>query len=513
MANLISVESVSKAFAGVPALRNATLGISNGEIHALVGENGAGKSTLIKILAGALTADELTLSIGERAVDIRSPNDATTFGLRFIHQELDVFPALSVAENIFVGKPYPRRFGAFVDWRALSEQALTALGLLGIGHVDPTEKMANLGRGDQMLVRLSAAFMDRGEEKAQLYVMDEPTASLNSDEAGRLFSVLSEIKRSGRSVLYVTHRLDEVMDHCDRVTVMRSGVTVSTEKTAETSTSAIIKNMIGRPLEEAYPTRTNPIPEEICLSCRNLTGHKVGPLSFDIKKGEIVGFAGLSGAGQSDVLSLVAAAAVRGGSITMLGSELNQNHPMTAWKNGIASVPQERRMDGLMLSRSIADNVTLPHLQRFARGGVFVNRRQEEEAVSRAGTEVRLKSQGVRQQSYKLSGGNQQKVVFARALLERPDLLLLDEPTRGVDIGAKFDIYALIRDVSALGTCVLIASTDFPELLGMCDRILVMREGRISAELDAEGLTEETLLTHCFGASASTSSDAEAKAH
>jgi len=503
MPDLIRVENVSKAFAGVPALRSASLSISHGEIHALVGENGAGKSTLIKILAGALPADELTVSIDESRVQIRSPNDAIAFGLRFIHQELDTFPALSVAENIFVGREYPQRLGVFVDWASLKARASDALGLLGIGHVDPSEKMTRLGRGDQMLVRLSAAFLDQGGKQARLYVMDEPTASLNSEEADRLFAVLTEIKRSGRSVLYVTHRLDEVMEHCDRVTVMRGGSTVSTQMTAETSASTIIKNMIGRPIEEAYPPRTKSISPETSLQCHNLTGNKVGPVTFEVKKGEIVGLAGLSGAGQSDVLSLLTAAFRRSGTITLLGNELKHNHPLGAWKNQIAAVPQERRTDGLLLNRSIADNVTLPHLQHYSHGGVFLNRSIEDKAVADAGKQVRLKSQGVQQHSYKLSGGNQQKVIFARALLERPELLLLDEPTRGVDIGAKFDIYSLIREVSATGTSVLIASTDFPELLGLCDRILVMRDGKISVALDTDGLTEESLLTHCFGAAQS----------
>lgn len=502
MTDLIRLQTISKAYAGVPALRSASLSIAPGEIHALVGENGAGKSTLIKILAGVVQPDEASIEISGTAQEIGSPGKATELGLRFIHQELDIIPALSVAENIFVGRHYPKRLGAFVDWRALNARARTALELLGIGHIDPGQKMARLGLGDQMLVRLSAAFLAHGAADARLYVMDEPTASLNSDEAERLFAVLNEIRRSGCSVLYVTHRLDEVMRLCDRVTVMRSGETITTQQTAETTEAEIIRNMIGRPVEEAYPPRTALHSEGMNLKVENLAGRHVGPVSFGLAKGEIVGLAGLSGAGQSEVLSLLMAASARSGIVALANKPQNHRHPVTAWRDGFAFVPQERRTDGLMLARPISDNVTLPHLRRFARAGAFLNRQAERTAVLAAGKDVRLKSQSPDQPCYQLSGGNQQKVVFARALLESPPVLLLDEPTRGVDVGAKFDIYTLIRQVSAKGTSVLIASSDFPELLGLCDRILVFRQGQIAAALETDGLTEESLLSCCFGARA-----------
>ncbi len=500
MTDLIRLRDVSKAYAGVPALRSASLAIAPGEIHALVGENGAGKSTLIKILAGVVQPDQASIDIAGTPVAIGSPGKASELGLRFIHQELDVIPALSVAENIFVGRDYPRRLGAFVDWQTLNDKARSAMDLLGIGHIDPGQKMARLGLGDQMLVRLSAAFLAQGAAEACLYVMDEPTASLNSDEAERLFAVLDQIRRSGRSVVYVTHRLDEVMHLCDRVTVMRGGETIATDQIAETTEAYIIRNMIGRPIEDAYPPRTTPVSTDTNLKVEELAGHHVGPVSFSVARGEIVGLAGLSGAGQSEVLRLLIAADARTGTITLEGRSQDQRHPVATWRDGFAFVPQERRTEGLMLTRSIADNVTLPNLARFALGGTFLNRRAERQAVNAAGSDVRLKANSTSQPCYQLSGGNQQKVVFARALLQRPPVLLLDEPTRGVDVGAKFDIYSLIRQVSSAGTSVLVASSDFPELLGLCDRILVFRQGQIAAELNADGLSEETLLSHCFGA-------------
>ncbi len=509
MTDLAALHDVTKAYAGVPALRGARLTIAPGEVHALVGENGAGKSTLIKILAGVTPPDAASIAIDGRSVSIDTPHAAADLGLRFIHQELDVVPALSVAENIFLGRRYPMRPAGFIDWRTLGQAATEAMGRLGITDIDPRRKMARLGLGDQMLVRLSAAFLDRGTAPARLYVMDEPTASLNGEETERLFRVLREIRDTGRSVLYVTHRLDEVMRLCDRVTVMRGGETISTAATSDTSEAAIIRDMIGRPVDEAYPRRATPVSDETVLDVDDLAGAGIGPVRLAVKAGEIVGLAGLSGAGQSEVLRLLMAADRRTGRVRVAAKPQQAAQPPQAWRSGLAYVPRERRSEGLMLTRSIAANVTLPHLRLFARGG-FLNRGSEREAVSAAGDEVRLVARGPDQHCYKLSGGNQQKVLFARALLERPRILLLDEPTRGVDVGAKFDIYTLIREVSSRGTAILIASSDFPELLGMCDRIIVMRDGRIGGVLPAADLSEEDLLTHCYGHAAAAPATAAA---
>jgi len=496
---LLTVENACKAYAGVAALRAASLSIAAGEIHALMGENGAGKSTLIRILAGAVRADQARIAIDGRPVAIEDPESAFRHGLRFIHQELNIVPTLSVAENIFLGRAYPKRFGAFVDWQRLAQEARSALARLGITHLDPRRTMAKLSFGDRMLVRIAAAFLD-GATPALLYVMDEPTSALNAAEAELLFAVLREIRRSGGSVLYVSHRLDEVMRLSDRVTVLRDGAVVGTRTVAETSADEIIRMMIGRQVGEAYNRQAIAAADETVLDVRELAGDGVERVSFALKKGEIVGLAGLAGAGQSELLRLlIGAERASGGLVRLAGQRFSPRNPAAAWAAGLAYVPRERRTEGLLLSRAIGENITLPHLRRFSLGGTFLARRRERAFAAARGSEVRLRARGPGQRCRELSGGNQQKVVFARALAGRPIVLLLDEPTRGVDVAAKFDIYGLIRELGRGGTSVLIASSDAPELIGLSDRILVMRGGAIATELETQGLSEAALLTHCHG--------------
>ena len=498
--SLLSLRNVSKSYAGVPALRSVSLSIEPGEVHALMGENGAGKSTLIKVLAGVVPADKAEIAIDGRRIAINGPNAALDHGLQFIHQELNVVPALSVAENLFLGRPYPKRFRSLIDWDRLAAAAKEALARLGISHIDPRQKMARLGVGDQMLVCISAAFLDRAGALPRLYVMDEPTAALTGVEAERLFEVLREIRASGRSVLYVSHRIDEVMRLCDRVTVLRDGAVIATKAIGETSQNEIIRMMIGRQVNEAYPRALAPVAEDVAFAVRDLKSARLDRISFHLRKGEIVGVAGLSGSGQGHLLRLIVGAdKASEGRIQVGGRDGRPYGVAAAWKKGLAYVPRERRSEGLVLSRPIFENITLPHLNRFSRAGAFLSRRGERAIADERGAEVRLKARNTSQLCYELSGGNQQKVVFAKALSGGPAVLLLDEPTRGVDVGAKFEIYSLIRELSAEGMAVLIASSDCPELLGLCDRIIVMREGTISAVLDAEGLTEEALLNHCYG--------------
>ncbi len=499
--SLLSLSNVSKAYAGVPALRAVSLDVAPGEIHALVGENGAGKSTLIRILAGVTGADAAKIAIDGREVVIDGPQAAFAHGLRFIHQELNVVPTLSVAENIFLGRAYPRILGGLIDWKRLAAEARATLARLGIAHIDPRRKMARLGVGDRMLVSISAAFLDTAGSEARVYVMDEPTAALTGEEAERLFKVLQEIRRSGRAVLYVTHRLDEVVKLCDRVTVLRDGAVIATKPIAETTHDDIVRMMIGRQVDGAYPARTAAADTgSVALSVRDLSGDGLGPVSFDLHRGEVLGIAGLSGAGQSEVLRLLMGAdRARAGQIGVVGQALRSRGLKATWRSRLAYVPRERRSEGLVLTRPIYENISLPHLDAMSRAGVFLDRRRERALARRRGDDVRLKAVGPQQLCYQLSGGNQQKVVFAKALAGEPAVLLLDEPTRGVDVGAKFDIYSLLREWTARGMAVIIASSDFPELLGMCDRIMIMRDRALATVLDAAGLTEESLIAHCWG--------------
>jgi len=471
MTSLISLKSVTKAYAGVPALRGVDLDIAAGEIHALMGENGAGKSTLIKILAGVVSPDTAQIGVEGRSVSIDSPATAYGLGLRFIHQELNIVPALSVAENIFLGRAYPRRAGLFVDWRALHATARQALQTLGITHIDTRRKMAQLSVGDRMLVKISSAFLSDPGSPARLYVMDEPTAALTRAESEQLFRVLREIRASGNSVLYVSHRLDEVMALCDRATVLRDGKSIDSGAMAGITHDDLVAMMIGRKVEEAYPPAAIKPLAEVAFAGHGLTVHQ----------GEIVGVAGLAGAGQRELL------------LRIFGN------PGKAWRNGIGYVPRERRSEGLVVTRPIFENITLAHLRNQSLGGVWLTPGRERRFAVQRGEDVRLKSSGPNQRALELSGGNQQKVVFAKALGGDPKLLLLDEPTRGVDVGAKFDIYSIIRNMTGKGMAVILVSSDLPELLGMCDRIAIMRDGVIIETVSADGLTEEELLNGCYG--------------
>jgi ribose transport system ATP-binding protein len=468
---LLSLENISKAYAGVPVLRGVTLRIEAGEIHALMGENGAGKSTLIKIIAGIVAPDTADIRFDGRPVIIDSPATARQLGLRFIHQELNVVPTLSVAENIVMGAAYPRRTGVLVDWPRLNAMAAAALGTLGITHIDPRAKMAGLAMGDRMLVKISAAFLGEGGTPARLYVMDEPTAALTREEAERLFAVLRQIRAAGKSVLYVSHRIDEVMHLCDRATVLRDGNAVDSGSLADITHDDLVALMIGRRIAEAYPPPSAAPTGETVFSGHGLT----------VRAGEILGIAGLAGAGQTELLRKIF------------------GRPGAAWKRRVAYVPRERRAEGLVATRPIFENITLPHLQAQALGGTWLTPRRERRFAARMGEQVRLRARGPRQAVQELSGGNQQKVVFAKALSGDPRLLLLDDPTRGVDVGAKFDIYTLIREMTAKGMAVMLVSSDLPELLGLADRIAVMRGGTITATVAAKGLAEDDLLNLCYG--------------
>jgi len=493
---LIEIAGLRKSYGAVPALSAVDLKIGRGEIHALMGENGAGKSTLIKVLAGVVAPDGGTIRIAGQRVHIDSPKAAYRLGLRFIHQEFNVVPTLSVAENIFMGRAYPRRFGQLVDWSALNAMAQTALDRLAIDHIDPAQALGRLKLGDQMLVRICAALLD----EAQLYVMDEPTAALTREESERLFGAIRRIREQGASVIYVSHRIDEVMALCDRATVLRDGRSIDSGLLREITHDDLVAMMIGRRVEEAYPPAVAAPAPETVLDATDIRGAGFGPLSFAVRRGEILGLAGLSGAGQRETLrALFGDLRLRSGTLTLDGKKYRPAGPQDAWAAGLAYVPSERRSEGLMMARAIFENVSLAHLTGQSRGGLWLDRRRERSFATDLGATMRLKSGGPNQIVGQLSGGNQQKVVFARALGGNPKLLLLDEPTRGVDVGAKLDIYRSLRDLTAQGVSVILASSDLPELLGLCDRIAVLREGRISAIVEARGLGEDELVNLCYG--------------
>lgn len=497
---LLSLKDVTKAYGGVPALKGVDLMVAPGEIHALMGENGAGKSTLIKILASVVAPDRAEIVLAGTRVEIASPRQAHDLGLRFIHQEFNVVPALSVAENIFMGRHYPRRGGIFVDWKKLNQSARQTLEKLGITHIDPAASLGSLTLGDQMLVRISSAFIGEEGAPARLYVLDEPTAALNAQESERLFAVLRQLRTSGASVLYVSHRLDEVMAICDMATVMRDGRSIDTGKIADITHDHLVALMIGRRVEEAYPAVQAAPRDDLVLSVDGLSVRGGQPVSFDVKSGEVLGIAGIANAGQRNLLrTLFGDLSSTAGTMTLAAQPYRPRSPADGWRAGIGYIPRERRSEGLIVSRPIFENTTLPHLAAQSRWKTFLTPRREKHLAVAQGERVRLKASGPNQRVRELSGGNQQKVVFAKALVGKPRLLLLDEPTRGVDVGAKFDIYSIIRDMTAQGMGVVLVSSDLPELLGMADRIAVMRDGAITEIVEAKGLTEDRLLNLCYG--------------
>ena len=482
------------------ALDDVSISLTSGEVHALMGENGAGKSTLIRILAGLDRPDTGTIQLDDAPLPLASPGMMQTAGLRFIHQELHAVRGLSVAENMYLDHPYPQRAG-LVNWRALNAGAAAALARLNLGRIDPRGPMTALGAGDQMLVRIAATLVDGPGAAAWLYVMDEPTAALTSAESDQLFEVIGQLLRHGAGILYVSHRMPEVVRLADRVTVLRDGQRVSTRPLSETGQDLIIEEMTGRSLDGLFPPRPDragqgPAPEILVAE-----GVSAGPLKeagFALHAGEVLGVAGVAGSGRGALLRAILGEMPRSaGQVTLDGQPL-EGGAGRAWAAGLAYVPRERRSEGLMLNRSITENIALPHLRALARWRYFVDRRRQGAVARDQGRQVRLKAASLTQACAELSGGNQQKVLFARALAGAPKVLLLDEPTRGVDIGARFEIYRLIRQLSEAGMGVIMASSDLPELLGLSDRVAVMRDGRLAEILPADGLTEAALLARFY---------------
>jgi ribose transport system ATP-binding protein len=497
----LRVTDLEKSFGAARALDRAALDLRGGEVHALMGENGAGKSTLIRILAGLEQADAGRVTLDDVPLRLGSPDAARAAGFRFLHQELHVIPALGVAENMHLSHPYPLRFG-LVDWPALRAAAAKALGRLGAGHIDPSAPMGELGAGDQMLVRIAATLLPEPATRATTpapwaYVFDEPTASLTGDEAARLFAAISRLKADGAGILYVSHRMDEVMALADRITVLRDGAHVATRNRAVTSRDEIIHDMTGRAMADLFPPHVRHADEPV-LTVRDLSAPGLSGVGFDLARGEILGLAGLSGAGRGAVLRALIGDLPRRGHLNLDGTDLADT-PAGAWAQGVAYVPRERRSQGVMLARALGETIALPHLARLSTRFGLLRHRAQAALVRHLAHEVRLKASGPAQPVAELSGGNQQKVLFARALAGQPRVLLLDEPTRGVDVGAKFDIYALIRRMAESGTGVIVASSDLVELIGLCTRVAVMDRGRIAAILPTEGLTEAALLTACYG--------------
>ncbi len=493
----LTFAGLTKSYGGAVALSNVSLSLTGGRIHALMGENGAGKSTLIKLIAGVVKADRMDVRIDGKPMILRNAADAKRAGFRFIHQELNIVPQLSVAENVLLGHPMPRRFGGLIDWPNLRAQARAALARLDAGHIDVNRQAGELSTGDRILTRIASALVAAvSGQKPCLYVLDEPTAGLTAQESDQLFAALARLKDEGAAILYVSHRINEVMTICDDVTVLRDGAHVMTATVGATGRDALITAMTGKAVAEAVPARRSVLGKQIVVQAMDAASASVTGLNFVLAEGEILGLAGLEGAGQAQIVRLLLGSEpLRGGRLRLFGGA-EPKSPTEAWARGVAYVPRERRTEGLMLAMSVRSNMLAAHLKDF---GFRAQRRAEVARTVEFAKRVHLRFKGPEQTVAELSGGNQQKVVFARALIGKPKLLLLEEPTRGVDVGARAEIHALIRQASAAGCAVILSSTDLPELLGLSDRLLYLSRGRqVAVEDKAADMTPADLLARLY---------------
>ncbi len=493
---ILRLQGLTKRFPGVVALDGVDLDIENGEMHALAGENGAGKSSLIRLLAGIHRPDAGRMTLAGAPYAPGSPLQAIRAGIRVVHQEFNLLPALSVAENLLFERLPRRRFG-FVDRRAMDRDAQALLARVGLDEVSPRTPVERLGIAQMQLLEIARALSSQG----RVLVLDEPTATLTPREAGRLFEQIRLLKQQGLSMIYVSHHLGEIFDLCDRVTVLRNGRKVETTRTADTDAGALVRQMIGRTLAAQAPLAGAPLGRE-ALRVENLrpAGAPPGPgLSFGVRYGEILGLAGLVGAGRTEaVRAIFGADPIEGGRILREERPVSIRSPRDAVRAGICLVTENRKEEGLVLPMAARVNTTLVRLRRVSRAG-FVRRDAEREATVRMTAELGIRLSGPEQPVVQLSGGNQQKVVLAKWLFgDQAPVLMLDEPTRGIDVGAKAEIYALLGRLAADGRAIVVVSSELPELMHLCDRILVLSRGRLAGEVARPDFSEERILSLAY---------------
>ncbi|GAA1319908.1 sugar ABC transporter ATP-binding protein [Pseudonocardia xinjiangensis] len=496
MTALVDMEGVTKSFGGVPALRGVDFDLRAGEVHALMGENGAGKSTLMKVLAGVHAPDAGTIRIDGEPVTVSSPIEAAALGIVIIHQELNTVPDMTVAENLALGAEPRTRWGG-LDRRRVLRDATDKLARVR-ADIDPRLPMRRLSVGRQQMVEIARALA----EDARILVLDEPTAALSDREARQLFSLIDEMRAAGMGLVYISHRMEEVWQLADRVTVFRDGRSVGTSEKADITPEKVITQMIGRNVEELY-VHDDRTPGEVVLRVQGLTdGAGIGPVDLQLRAGEVVGMVGLIGAGRTEIARMIYGAdRARGGTVELDGKLLDNRSPAASIRDGIGLLPESRKEQALFPLMSIRDNLVAGALGRLSRLGVL-RRRAIGDAARRQMDALGIRTSPSQDVGH-LSGGNQQKVVLGRWLTVGPRVLILDEPTRGVDIGAKYEIYRIINEQVRRGVAVLMVSSDLPEALGISDRVLVVRGGRIVAELDRQEATEEAVMLHATGVAGS----------
>ena len=491
---VLEMKGIKKSFSGVYALSGIDFSLELGEVHALLGENGAGKSTLIKVLGGIYQPDEGSIWINGKEAKIRNVPDARAHGIGIIHQEIVLVPYLTVAQNLFLGREIVRH--GVVDVAEMNRRAAGMISSLGV-NIKAEEYVENLTIAQQQMVEIVKAVSFNGN----IIVMDEPTSSLSNEEVEQLFQIISVLKEKKVSIIYISHRMEELFRISDRVTVIRDGAYVGTRKTNETNANELVAMMVGRDLESFYARDFKDLTDaETALEVQGLTCDGVfEDVSFRVHKGEILGFAGLVGAGRSEIMeSVFGARPHQSGKIFLKGREVSFKNPMEAIKAGVALVPEDRKKQGLVLGNSVAFNLTLAAL-RFYMNGIAISEKKRKIAIDEYFDRLRIKAASPAIEAGSLSGGNQQKVVLAKWLATKPDVLILDEPTRGVDVNAKFEIYSTINELAKEGIAIVMVSSELPEIINMCDNVCVVRGGHLVGRLTREELSQEEIMKYAAG--------------
>lgn len=489
----IEMRGIDKSFGGNAVLKNAGFLLDDGEVHALMGENGAGKSTLMKILTGVYTKDAGQVIVDGKEVCYNNPQEAEKAGIVFIHQELNVLFDLTVEENMFLGKEIKKVFG-ICDRKAMRKRVQEILDMLGV-DIDPTQRMDELSIGQQQMIEIAKALMI----DAKVLIMDEPTAALTQSETEVLFKVVNSLRKKGVSIVYISHRMEEIFELCDRITILRDGTYIDTKRIADIDMNDIVKMMIGREIGERYPVRNSKIGD-VAFEVKNLNcPGAFENVSFEVRAGEVLGVSGLMGAGRTEIMQAIFGNMPNvTGQLLLDGKEIKNKNPQQAIQNGIGFITEDRKVEGLMIEESIMKNISLANLGRISNGGV-INKKKEQELVNKGIEELRIRCFGPQHECNNLSGGNQQKVIFAKWIYTNPKVLILDEPTRGVDIGAKKEIYNIINELAAKGVAIIMVSSELPEVLGMSDRVMVVREGEVRGILNKEEANQESIMTLATG--------------
>ncbi|MEZ3487113.1 MAG: sugar ABC transporter ATP-binding protein [Lachnospiraceae bacterium] len=486
------MRNITKHFGGVKALTDVSLKVEPGEIHALIGENGAGKSTLMKILSGAYVRDSGQIFIDGNEVKISDPKESKDQGVAIIYQEFMLAPDLTVAENIYIDKLSAGK--TFINWKELRNNAKEQLERLGFGDIDPNTKCGSLSVAYQQVVEICKCLT----RNAKILVFDEPTAVLTFSEIEKLFSVIKKLKEEGVSIIYISHRLEEIFELSQHISVLKDGTYVGTVKTEEFDKHRLVNMMIGREMTEMFPERHARIGETV-LEVQNLCAGMVQDVSFSVKAGEVLGFNGLVGAGRTETMrALFGADKKDSGKVIYFGKEVDWKNPKQAIAEKFGLLPEDRKKQGLLLKQSIRMNTTLACLNKITKLG-FINHKSEKEFVKETLASIQTKYNSTEDNANSLSGGNQQKIALAKWIAADCKCIVFDEPTRGVDVGAKTEIYKVINNLSENGVAVIIISSEMPEIIGMCDRVLVMRNGKISGEVRKEELTENALIKFAMG--------------